>query len=271
VFLTFVLALIVNGFIAYLAVLRESVDTAGGAAGAVIGAAVLSGGGFWLWMTLIFFFATSSAFSSVGKERKRRLSQLHLKGSRRDIWQVLANGSVGGVSAVLYGATANPVFALACAAAFACAAADTWASEIGIMSRRKPVSIRTGKPVPPGLSGGISPLGTLAALFGSTGTGILFYLERLTSGPGLSWTSLQFAGIAAACGFLSSFIDSVLGATLQVHYVDEATDTESERSSLEGRALKRKRGVPWITNDTVNFMSILAGTLLSAAAYYIWL
>jgi uncharacterized membrane protein len=39
------------------------------------------------------------------------------------------------------------------------AASDTFASEVGILSKTKPVSIITGRPMTPGLSGAISPLG----------------------------------------------------------------------------------------------------------------
>lgn len=48
---------------------------------------------------------------------------------------------------------------------------DTWASEIGSLSRKKPIYIRTFKRIERGTSGAISGLGTVAAFAG------LFYLH----------------------------------------------------------------------------------------------
>ena len=53
-------------------------------------------------------------------------------------------------------------------AAFASALADTLSSEIGILSKRKPVLITTLKQVKPGTDGGVTPLGMIAALVGAT-------------------------------------------------------------------------------------------------------
>ena len=49
----------------------------------------------------------------------------------------------------------------------AAANSDTWASEIGSMSKGKPISVKTFKRAERGTSGAVSLLGTFAAVVGS--------------------------------------------------------------------------------------------------------
>ncbi len=263
----FMISLFVNGFFAYIAYIHGSVDFGGAAAGTAVGAGIMAGGGFWFWMILLFFFSTSTVFSSMGSELKESLDAVHEKSHIRDAWQVLANGSAGFAAAVLYGITGHEVFALVFGASFCAAAADTWAGEVGVSSRRPPVSIITFKPVERGLSGGISAKGTLFAFLGSMGVGVLFFFQRLVSRGGDIRHILILSAAAVAAGFLSSLVDSILGATVQVHYIDDETGLISERKYLKGRTLRRLRGFRWINNDMVNFLSILFAAVSVAAGY----
>lgn len=263
----FFIALGVNGFIAYLAWNHGSVTTGGAVTGAVVGAGIMAGGGFWFWMILLFFFSSSTMFSSLAGEIKESLEKLHEKSDTRDTVQVLANGSVGCLSAVLYGITGHEIFAVVFAAAFCGAAADTWAGEVGVSSSRQPVSILTFKPVERGLSGGISAKGTLFAFFGSAAVGVLFFIQRMITYGAVNQSVVIVSLIAVTAGFLSSLVDSFLGAAVQVHYIDEHTGTVSEKKELSGRTLKQLRGVRWVNNDMVNFLSILFASAAAALLY----
>src|SRR5262249_15057089 len=57
--------------------------------------------------------------------------------------------------------------------AMATANADTWATEVGTLSTEEPRLITTGEPVAPGTSGGVTLLGTGAALAGAVSVGVV--------------------------------------------------------------------------------------------------
>jgi uncharacterized membrane protein len=59
----------------------------------------------------------------------------------------------------------------------------------------------------------------------------------------------------ALSGVVGAFVDSLLGATLQGHYWDPDKKQITEHSAIDGKKLELCRGVRWIDNDVVNFLS----------------
>ena len=88
------------------------------------------------------------------------------------------------------------------------AAADTTASELGVLSDRT-YMITTFKSVPAGVNGGVSLYGTVWALAASVFAALVVWVVILGSVPSV------LAIIPAAMGILGCFIDSVIGATLE--------------------------------------------------------
>ncbi|MFP4153857.1 MAG: DUF92 domain-containing protein [Alkalispirochaeta sp.] len=266
----FAWALGMNLVVAIGAFLHRSVTAAGAIAGAGVGLVIfLSGGGFY-WSILIAFFVSSSVlgrvtpfFSARSREERNRRAEarrdaeaINAKGSRRDAVQVFANGGLAAIMAAAHALTGRPVFMFGFAIAIAAANADTWASEIGVLSRKEPVSILTFREIPRGTSGGISPLGLFAATGGALFIGLWFGVGYVAVE---GWNPGEIGPMVAAItggGFLGSVIDSVLGATVQAQYWDHHRERFTERrKNASGAANRLVRGFHLFTNDAVNAVS----------------
>jgi len=250
---------VLNALAAVLVWWRGSVTGGGAAAGVVVGSVIFGFGGPLFWVVLMCFFVSSTALSRAGSERKAPLARIHQKGSRRDALQVLANGGVGAVCALVFGITREPAWALGFAVSLASSNADTWASEIGELSRRDPVSLLGFRRVPRGVSGGVSPLGTVMAAAGALFIGLVFALLNLYA-PTAAGTFPVVAGIVAAGGFLGSLVDSFLGATVQAQYRSRSTELTELAAAEDGRPNQLARGLAFVNNDLVNVLSCAAVT-----------
>lgn len=257
-------ALSLNILVAVVAYLRRSVTASGAIAGAAVGLLIYLSGGLFFWSVLMAFFFSSSLLSKItGNGRKAAAEAMHEKGSRRDAVQVLANGGLAAVMAVAYGVTGSPFFLLGFGITMAAANADTWASEIGVLSRRPPISILTLRPVPPGTSGGVSLLGFGAALAGALGIALWFAGGYLLSSAWNGVELITVVGVITVGGFLGAVIDSVLGATVQAQYWDATGEGITERrSDAQGTPNRLTRGLPAVNNDVVNALSGLLSALV---------
>jgi uncharacterized membrane protein len=138
----------------------------------------------------------------------------------------------------------------------AAAAADTWATEIGTLYGGTPRSILTWRPVPAGTSGGVSAIGTLASVAGAIFIAVIVRI--------LGWTP-RVANMVALGGIVGAMVDSVVGATIQARRWCDVCERETERLTHDcGTETRRARGLPWLDNDVVNFLSNAAGGILAA-------
>ena len=256
---------VLNSLAAVLVWWRGSVTGGGAAAGVVVGSVIFGFGGPLFWVVLMCFFISSTALSRAGGERKAPLARIHEKGNRRDAVQVLANGGVGAVCALVFGITRQPAWALGFAVSLASSNADTWASEIGELSRRDPVSVLGFRRVPRGVSGGVSPLGTGMAVAGAVFVALVFALQNLYA-PTVAGTFPRVAGLVAAGGFLGALLDSLLGATVQAQYRSRSTELTEQAASEDGQPHQLVRGLAFVNNDVVNALSC---ALVTAAAVLI--
>ncbi len=247
---------LLGALIAILAWRAQALSASGAAAAAVTGGLIFGLGGLPWAALLLAFFISSSGLSRAFPRRKASVNEIFSKGSRRDWGQVLANGGLGALLAVAHGLFPSHAWPwLAFAGAMAAVNADTWATELGVLSRTPPRRITTGRMVERGASGAISGLGMLAALAGGLLIGGIAAVFSAGRGAVFSLGIIPLAGLAG------SLFDSFLGATVQVIYRCPACDKETERHPLHlcGAETFQIRGWGWFNNDWVNFACSLAG------------
>ena len=240
-----------------LAALRvRALTLGGGVVATIIGTLAVAAG--WSWgVLLIVYFASASSLSLAGRSRKEeRTSPIVAKTGGRDAVQVLANGALFAAAATAAIAHPDVRWITLGAGSLAASAADTWATEIGTLADPEPRSITTWRRVPTGTSGAVSVRGTLAMLGGALFVAVLIVA--------LGWT-VQVAACVAAGGVAGGMVDSVLGATLQARRWCEQCARETERLTHDcGTTTRPARGVKWMDNDIVNFLSNTVGGMLAA-------
>ncbi|QFT89838.1 hypothetical protein FIU87_14335 [Bacillus sp. THAF10] len=250
-----IVCLAIGGF--YLKALSSS-----GAFGTIIIGILIAIGFNGYGLLLIgVFFVSSSFWSKFKKRKKATMEELHGKGSKRDIIQVFANGMVPGLFGVLHYFFPSEYWVFGFVTSIAVANADTWASEIGSLSKRLPVSFFSWRKVERGTSGAVSVLGTFAAIAGSALIAVFSYafFQSIT----LSDVLLIVISGVAGC-----FLDTILGATLQAQYRCEVCGKVIENKSHCNVPSTRTRGLSLMTNDAVN-VSAIALTSLAALFFSI--
>lgn len=275
-FLRTLLGLPCSLFVALVARRSGSLSRSGVLGAVLIGTLTLGLGG-WAWgLALIAFFVSSSLLTRWRGERKAALEKLSAKGGQRDLGQALANGGLAALLAALAALLPHPAWAAAFAGALAAATADTWATEVGTLSPSPPRRITTGEVVPPGTSGGVTPLGTLAAAGGALFLGAVFHLLTLVECRWLGWPCLPSSAarwtivpLALAGGLVGSLVDSLLGATWQGLYRCPRCGRETERRAHCGGPALPLRGIPWLNNDGVNFLATLAGAVVAGVLTFV--
>lgn len=252
------LGLALSAAIALLAYWRRSLSASGAAGAVLVGTTVFGLGGLGWGTTLVAFFASSSALSRYRQGAKAEVAADFAKGGRRDLGQTLANGGAAALIAALSPAFPNPAVLAAFAGAMAAVTADTWATEVGVLGRRRPRLVTSWRPVAPGTSGAISAPGTLAAASGALFVGLVLYAAEPRAA---AWV----VPAATVAGLVGCTVDSLLGATVQAMYWSKRRSKLTERrTEPDGTPNRLARGVGWVGNDLVNFASSLAGAAAGA-------
>jgi uncharacterized protein (TIGR00297 family) len=237
-----------------LARMTRTLSTTGAIAAALLGTACLAAG----WSCGVFplsLFVSASVLSRIGRRRKAaRTGSIVEKGGERDATQVLANGGVFAGAALAQIAFPSPLWFAVGAGAIAASTADTWATEIGTLVGRDPISILTGQRVPAGTSGAITWPGTLGGAAGA-----LFIAAEATFA---TWP-VAFAAVAVG-GIAGSLADSLLGASIQARRWCDVCAVSTERLVHScGNPTRPDGGVEGIDNDVVNAVCSGVGALVA--------
>lgn len=231
----------------------------------------------WSIFPLIIFLVLGSL---AGKIRANAKDGGDAKqGKARDHWQVLANGGIfmllamlaflndsGWLKSILGIHTEVLRFSETChllaLISLAVSCADTLSSDFGRVWGGNPRNIITGNPMVKGVSGGVTGAGFVGAFLGAVSIAIFVLwseFSSLGSTASLLWIVVVF-------GFMGSVLDSVLGVLFQAKYLDEMGN---QVDSSDGGRRSMAAGYHWITNDVVNAVTGIL-MLLVAVMYLCW-
>jgi uncharacterized protein (TIGR00297 family) len=247
-----------SSLIAGAAYARRSLSGSGAAAAVVTGTLMFGFGSLPWYGLLLYFFLSSTLWSKTKRSAKLEAESGYEKSGRRDAGQVAANGGLA--AALCAGAFFWPHEAwwTAFLGVMGTVTADTWATELGGLSRTPPRSIRTGRRVAPGVSGGVTLLGLAAAAAGALSIGGLGVLLAWADGQpyALAWIAAAGAG-----GFLGALADSWIGAAWQRMNRCTVCGKEVESGRHCGAETRYARGLRSLNNDAVNAISSAVGGL----------
>ncbi|MHA1711732.1 MAG: DUF92 domain-containing protein [Candidatus Freyarchaeota archaeon] len=287
---------IVVGGLGLASVKAKAVDVSGLLAGLVVGLAIWVFTS-WTWFIMVMtFHIVAAVFTKYKYERKRKQGVAQEKGGARAWTNVFANGGVAAFLAVMEGLCllAIPLgnfdmFLAGFLGAVATGTADTLATEIGLLYPKDPrLIINPLKRVPPGTSGGVSPLGEMAILLSGLIIGgvaaLLYQLNLLDAVGGINgliirvidylgigvpvWTKLLM--ISVMSGFIGSTVDSVIGATIQSLFKCNVCGKITEREEHCGQVTRQLKGYRVIDNNIVNLAATAVGAL-SGFVFYLLL
>ena len=229
-----------------------------------VGVGTLIAGWEWGALLLVFFLSSSALTNWRRDEKMRRTITTVPQVAERNAKQVLANGFLFTMLALLYLRTGNERWAYGALGAIAAATADTWSTEIGTLFGGVPRSVLTWKRIPVGMSGGITVVGLLASMAGAAiiaGAAVLV----------LPMPDLRLAAITFVAGMAGGLGDSVAGASLQARrYCDRCREWTERRVHPCGYRTTHRRGFKWMTNDEVNVICTVVGAAVAIVLVRYW-
>jgi len=192
-----------------LAYTVRALDLLGAAASFLLGLLIALLGGIGWMLLLVAFTGLGVVATRVGRRRKEAAHVADEPDGERGVRNVLGNGAAPAlmVLAGLLPGTPRLATQLAFAAAVATVAADTLASELGVLAGHARSILPPFHRVPAGANGGVSLPGQVAALAGATA---IAALAAPLAGVPWAWT-----WVPAVAGFAGCQVDSLLGATLE--------------------------------------------------------
>lgn len=259
----FVLSVLL-GLIISIASFRLKILTGSGAFATFILAVIVFYFGKAQWtLPILTFFILSSSLSKIRKKFNPHVDVAFQKSEQRDHAQVLSNGGTAGLILLTNQIFQTELFYIAYVSAIASVCADTWATEIGTLFSVKTYNILNFEIVEQGISGGVSLIGFIGAMLGST-------VILCSAVPWLNNIMLTMP-IIIFTGFAASVFDSVLGATLQLKLRCAICSKITERKIHCDSIAVYFRGISWLDNDWVNFLTSLFGAFISLLATSIFL
>eukprot|EP01023_Acetabularia_acetabulum_P002868 TRINITY_DN11241_c0_g1_i4.p2 TRINITY_DN11241_c0_g1~~TRINITY_DN11241_c0_g1_i4.p2 ORF type:complete len:247 (-),score=33.95 TRINITY_DN11241_c0_g1_i4:101-841(-) len=225
---------------------------------------------------MLAFYFSASRLTKIKMDRKREIGAGYEEANGRNWVQVFCNAGVPTIYAIIFGILSGfqdvPITTmlpsnnwwmtfLSCAVVgyYSCCCGDTWASEVGVFSKDDPWLVTTFKQVPRGTNGAVSPLGLIMSAAGGAFVGLAYYLVALSSPTLINQGFFKVAasewwliGVGLASGFVGSFIDSIIGATIQFTGYDSV---KQKIVTKPGPNVKHISGYRILDNNAVNIVA----------------
>ncbi|MBI3858744.1 MAG: DUF92 domain-containing protein [Thaumarchaeota archaeon] len=255
--------------VALAAVLLKTIDGRGFLASVGVGLAIIFGGGLSWFVLVAVFFITGVAFTLYRYGYKRHLGGAQEKGGARNWPNILANGGLPSLFAIGQLVAPSPWFVALFLGSISAAAADTAATELGLLSRSKPRLITNpSREVSPGTSGGVTSLGFGGALLAAGIMGSMAFLLGIAEmqGRGLFGFATVMAGCLGA-GLGGALVDSLIGAVVQRKGYCPACLKPTEATRHCGEKTRVVGGTFFIENNTVNVVATFVGGLACLSVF----
>lgn len=197
-----------------------------------------------LWMSGGWKALSAPVFLLVVGSVTGKLIRPNHASEKRTAQQVFSNGLIGVVLYMLYGMTGQFHWLLLAWSSFAISVCDTISSEVGVAVGGRTYNAVTLRSMQPGLSGGISLAGTAGGL-------AALLLLVLFMGGILPVSPIQLLWVLGT-GFIGMLVDSILGSKWQALWRQGEAWSEVSSDSPQEVLVK---GLPWLDNHWVNFLS----------------
>lgn len=219
-------------------------------------------GGIWAVMMLLFSYLSLAVLDKIFSYGiVKATNDINKKTGARDAVQVLVNGIAACICVVVYFFSGEKIWLAAYVCGIAEAYADSLSSDIGVLSKKKPVDIITRKEVPSGMSGGVTPLGTSVGFLGSLVAGALGILCF-----GADWKLLASC---VAASFLGCVIDSIMGSLVQAKFRCTVCGKLTEKTEHCSEKTEHIGGVKALDNCIVNLLSNVIACALCVGIHYL--
>ena len=195
--------------------IRKILNESGTWAAAIMGL-VVAIGGHWTWLVTLLAFLSAGFFVTRWRyDEKKEMGFNEGEDGERDWTNVISNGGVPMLISLYAFITEDwqellPIFV----ASVAVATSDTFASEVGCLDKRV-YMITTLKKCEPGLNGGFSPNGQIAALVGALLISLVAMALGMLVGAEALSSPVDVIVSISIIGFLGCQVDSLLGALLE--------------------------------------------------------
>lgn len=210
-------------------------------------------GGYRSLLVLFSCYVVSVVCALINKTFRKE-ENIVKKHGRKDVIQIFVNGFAPTFYVTLYFFTELKPLVLVSYIAVVANLVDSVSSDIGVLSKEHPYDFIKRRFVEPGLSGGVSLLGTLCALAVS-----LAYSVTITLMFKIDYWNIA---LITFCIMSGTIFDSILGSALQIKYICKKCNLVTEQDVHCGEKCLRVSGHKYINNDTVNLLSSVVSSSL---------